>query len=186
MANISAHEKNMILLAVLVVALALVYKYFAEPYYDKWNSVTTQISQMETRLTRAKQLKANANMVLYAENTVKNQTATIAVLLENLETWSNQAGLKISGVKPGANLDKTTYRELDFDIEVTGELENVCKLVDSIEQPQSLARIDKIRISKPKDLLKDLTTVITVSTICLPEVKPVNKKPAAAKDSDEL
>ncbi len=186
MANISAHEKNMILLAVLVICLAGVYKLFAEPYYEKWNSVTAQINQMETRLTRAKQLKANANMVLYAENTIKNQTATIAALLENLENWSNEAGLKIAGVKPGANVDKTTYRELDFDIEVTGELGNVCQLIDSIEQPQSLARIDKIRVSKPKDLLKDLTTVITVSTICLPEVKPVNKKPAVVKESDEL
>lgn len=185
MANISPREKNMILLAILVISLALIYIYFAEPYYAKWKSVSTQINQMESRLARAKQLKANTNMGLYVEDTIKNQTATVAALLENLETWSNHAGLAITSVKPGAVVDKPTYRELNFDIEVTGELVNLCKLINSIEQPQSLARINKIRISKPKDLLKDLTTVITISTICTPEVKQGNKKPTA-KDNDEL
>ena len=40
---------------------------------------------------------------------------------------------------------------------------------------------DKMSLKKQKDILKDLTTVITVSTICLPDTKQV-KKPLQNKD----
>ena len=182
--NISAREKKAILLAIIVITIGVVYKYFAVPYMDSWKTVTTQIDQTNARLVRAKQLKANPNAALYSENTIRNQTATIALLLENLEAWSNDAGLKITSIKPGTVVDKQTSRELSFDIEVNGDLSAVCKLVDSIEQPGTIAKINKVRISKPKDLLRDLTAVITVSTLCLPETAQI-KKTSPTKDSNE-
>jgi len=185
MLNINTREKKMIFLAILVIVGAVVYKYFAVPYMEKWKSMDDQIYQVQVRLDRAKQLKANPGSELYSENTIRNQTATIAALLENLESWGDQAGVKINTVKPGPVQDKPTSRELSFDVEVNGEIGNICKLVEAIEKPNTLARINKVRISKPKDILRDMTVVLTVSTLSLPEVTQV-KKTSTTKETYDL
>ena len=185
MLTLSSREKKMIILMVLFVSIALFYKYFFVPYIDEWKSTGAQIQVMQTRITRAKQLKANPALALYTQETIQNQTAATASLLEKMESWSTEAGMTMTSVRPGPVQSRGGNSELNYDIEVIGELGKVCRFIDAIEQPGVIARINKIRIAKPKDILPDLTVVVTVSTLSLPESTQV-KKTTTAGVTNEL
>lgn len=186
MFNISSREKRMIILMVSFISIVILYKYFFVPYLDKWKSTTAQILAMETRLTHAKQLKANPTLAAYSQETIQNQTAAIANLLEKMESWSEEAGVTMTSVRPGPVQNRGNNSELFYDVEVAGDLRTLCRFIDAIEQPGVIARINKIRISKPKDILKDITAVITVSTLSLPESAPRKLIREKASEDNEL
>jgi Tfp pilus assembly protein PilO len=185
MLNLSAREKRMVFLMASFIAIVVLYRFFLIPYIDKWKSTTAQIQVMETRLIHAKQQKTNPALAVYSQETIQNQTAAVANLLEKMESWSVDAGITMTSVRPGPVQSRGLYTELNYEIEVTGDLETLCRLIDKIDQPGVIARLNKIRIAKPKDILKDITANITVSTLCLPETTPV-KKTGKASVNDEL
>jgi Tfp pilus assembly protein PilO len=185
MLNLTSREKRMVILMVSFVMLVVIYRFFLVPYIDNWKSTTTQIRSMETRLKHAKQLKANPGLVIYSQNTIQNQTAAVANLLENLESWSVDAGLTMTSVRPGPVQSRGSYTELNYEVEVTGDLETLCRFIDKIEQPGVIARLNKIRLAKPKDILKDITANLTISTLCISEAVP-GKKTGGANVKNEL
>jgi len=185
MLNLSSREKKIIILMISFIFIVILYKFFLVPYMDKWKSTTAQIQAMETRIKHAKQLKANPALAAYAQETIQNQTSAVANLLEKMESWSVDAGVSITSVRPGPVQNRGNYTELNYEVEVAGDLETLCRFIDAIEQPGVIARINKIRIAKPKDILKDITANITVSTLSLPESTPI-KKTGGASVNNEL
>lgn len=184
MLNLSSREKRMVILMVSFVSIAIIYRFFVVPYRDKWKSTTTQIRIMETRLNHAKQLKANPALAIYSQETIQNQTAAVASLLEKMESWSVDVGLTMTSVRPGPVQSRGNYTELNYDVDVAGDLGTLCQFIDKVEQPGVIARINKIRISKPKDILRDITANITVSTLCIPESAPVKKTTTASMNNE--
>lgn len=175
MLNLSAREKKWVIFMVVVVALVVIYRFFVLPFNDQWKSTTKQIQITETRLKQAKLLKANPLLAVYTQETIQNQTAAVANLLENLESWSVDAGLTMTSVRPGPVQKRDNYTELNYDVDVSGDLATLCRFIDKIEQPGVIARLNKIRIAKPKDILKDMTASLTISTLSIPEAAPVKK-----------
>ncbi|MFB3895037.1 MAG: type 4a pilus biogenesis protein PilO [bacterium] len=175
MLNLSAREKKWVIFMVVFISVIVIYRFFLIPFIDQWNSTTRQIQIMETRLKQAKLLKANPLLAVYTQETIQNQTAAVANLLENLESWSVDAGLTMTSVRPGPVQKRGNYTELNYEVDVTGDLTTLCRFIDKIEQPGVIARLNKIRIAKPKDILKDMTASLTISTLSIPEATPTKK-----------
>jgi Tfp pilus assembly protein PilO len=186
MLNLSSREKRMVILMVSFICIVILYRFFLIPYLDKWKATIAQIRVMETRLKQAKQLKANPTLAVYSQETIQSQTAAVASLLEKMESWSVDAGVTMNSIRPGPVQNRGNYTELNYEVEVAGDLETLCQLIDKIEQPGVIVRINKIRIAKPKDILKDITANITVSTLCLPETTPRKLIRGKASANNEL
>ncbi|MCX7918040.1 MAG: type 4a pilus biogenesis protein PilO [bacterium] len=184
MLTLSSREKKMVLVMVLFISIVLMYRYFVIPYIERWNLITSQIRTLETRINQAKQLKSNPGLMVYAQGTILNQTDATAYFLENLESWASDAGVIMTSVRPGAIQNRGVHSELNYEVEITGDLETVCRFIAQIEQPSAIARINRIRIAKPKDLLKEITANITVATLSRAESAPKQKSTTTSGNNE--
>ena len=179
--KLNNREKKMISAAIGVILIAVLYHYVVIPYWDKWNMMKTQTIQLQAKLVRAHYLKAHPNTGTYSKTTIENQTVVIANFLEDIEKWAEAAGVQISGIRPSSSISKGIVTELSFDIEITGDLGGICRFIDSVEKPSILARINKMRLTKPKDNSGDMNASITISTLAISESPAVSPRKVTPK-----
>jgi len=179
--KLNNREKKMIATAIGVILIAVLYHYVVIPYWDNWNIMKTQTVQLQAKLNRAHYLKAHPQTGTYSRTTIENQTVVIAGFLEDIEKWAEAAGVQIGGIRPSSSISKGVVTELSFDIEITGDLGGICRFIESVEKPSILARINKMRLTKPKDNSGDMTASITISTLAISDTPAASPRKAVSK-----
>ena len=174
--NLNQRERKMILFCTVFIVLGLLYRIVAVPYLERWDSVVSQTAQMEKKIARAKYLQSHPLTMTYSRMTIENQTATTAAILQDMETYATEAGVTIGSIRPGPILNKGNVSEMSFDIEVNGVLSQVCNLLAAIEKPQSVARINKIRMGKSREDSMEISATINISSLGITEVQSIKKK----------
>lgn len=183
---ISQREKRMVLIAVLFIITALIYKFAFVPLKDQWFHMDQQIEQLSKKVERAKYLKAHPTIGLYANNTVENQTITTAGFLEKAESWAAESNIKVTSIRPGSVINKGSISELSFEIELSGNLSGIAHFIKSVEAPETVARINKLRISRVgEEEGAEINVQLNISVLCLSEPQKTNKKKTLATGAVE-
>jgi hypothetical protein len=176
---ISQREKNMVLLAVLVVGFALFYWFAFIPIKDNWIQISRQTAQLSGKIERARYLQSHPGMGGYSNNTIENQTITTAKFLEKVETIASEANVTVTSIRPGSVVNKGSVSELSFEIELSGNIAGIAGFVKSIEAPETIARINKLRISRANEEEGTLLNAqISISVLCLPDPQKAGAKKA--------
>lgn len=166
-------------LVVLILASAVWFLYL--PQYEKINSLTTKLNQVEKQLVKAKKnaaelekfqakmQEAEAQFKLAMKALPENEE--IPSLLTSISKSGQDVGLEFLLFEPKAENRKEFYAEIPVAMNIKGDYHNLAMFFDKVARLSRIVNIKGISMSRIQDT-SDLSTTCTAVTYKFVEPEP--------------
>jgi len=166
-------------LVVLILASAVWFLYL--PQYEKINSLTTKLNQVEKQLVKAKKnaaelekfqakmQEAEAQFKLAMKALPENEE--IPSLLTSISKSGQDVGLEFLLFEPKSENRKEFYAEIPVAMNIKGDYHNLAMFFDKVARLSRIVNIKGIAMSRIQDT-SDLSTTCTAVTYKFVEPEP--------------
>jgi hypothetical protein len=88
-------------------------------------------------------------------------------VLHAVRTWSQEAGLTLSSLRPERVRDHDGLREMTFQASATGGMGEVARFLYSLESSRQPVRVSELQLGTRKEGTDDLSLQFRVSALCM-------------------
>ncbi|NQT95817.1 MAG: type 4a pilus biogenesis protein PilO [Candidatus Omnitrophica bacterium] len=152
--KLSPREKNILYVVIGVVIIALSYNFLIGPLINQWNSINRNIKLSKIKLQKSlsvikKKPEIDKEYATYAARMKSkgSDEQDITQILNELETLSRKANLKITSMRPKPSKDKGYYKRFVVEIETESPMQSLMKFIYDVKNSPQLLKVDRLNLS---------------------------------------
>ncbi len=168
---LSKRERSIAIVASAAVAFLVVYQYGITPLLDSRAQLAAQRAVLERQLNEAHRTISRSVDArrrwkdFHAAGLVSDATATESNLLNTMRTWSQDAGLPLSSIRPDRASASHGLRELTFQATADGSMRSIAAFLYCVEMAHLPVRVRELQIAARSEGTDDLTMQVRISTL---------------------
>ena len=188
---LSKRERLIIAATLTVVALLVLDRYVLTPVLDWRAALEAHKQSLIGEVARAGDLLARQHQVgpkwreMVATGLKRDPAEADSQILHAVQNWSQEAGLKLTSVKPERLPDKRSLQEISFQAAGIGTMNAVSRFLWRIETAKVPIRIKDLQVGARKEGTDDLTLQVRLSTLYQAPPRPVAGGPSEADKATE-
>jgi Tfp pilus assembly protein PilO len=171
---LTKRERFLLYFTVGIISFAVVFNFILAPIIERFNKLNQEIASTSVKLERYLRLLSEKEKIKNSYSKITSyakiegsEEEILAIILNELENLSRQAGLHITDVRPQVTRDIGVYRELNIELKQEGEIEGFLKFIYDLENSSHLLRIKRLQLNS-KVAGQFLEGNLLVSKIFLP------------------
>jgi hypothetical protein len=171
---LSKRERLIVIATVVAVGALVLDQIVISPLSKAFSDTLDQKTKLNAELTSAMALRRKQREVAPVWNAwLRSGLKSDAVdaesqVLHSIQDWAQEAGLRLSMVRPDRLTEKTRLPEIAFTASGTGTLGDIGKLVWRVQTATIPIRITEMQLSSRKEGTDDLSFQLRLSTIYVP------------------
>lgn len=175
MYRMSKKEKNLFLIAVICVGVALLYRVVFLPAIGKSRTLNRRIRLKKEMVGNALNLlnqteeieKKSQKYADYAKESSSEEEEPAAFLKE-IENIARNSQVQLTDLKPYSAERKDFYSEYRIEIEAESEMNQLITFIYNLQNSESLLRVVKFRISPKADKADILKAHLAITKALIP------------------
>ena len=152
LSRLSARERVLLHLAVLVLAIAVWYSLLLGPMIERWKEVRVEVTSKELlyqkymRMAQRESTTRDGYRGLVDRLRMKgSEEEEMALFLKEIEGLARDK-MRITNIKPHSAQDLDFYKRFNVEIECEGGMGSLVRFIYEAEQSQSMFRVRRLRI----------------------------------------
>jgi len=151
--NLSAKERILLVVCIVLAAMALTYNLVIEPLIVSWAALDEKIDAKSSLLKKNVRLLGMAKM-LESEHlkyegfieTGENEERELRKTLAEIENLSKKSNCRIVNVKPFASKTIGNYKEISFEVTAEGSIDELSRFLYEIEASGAYLRVKRFTL----------------------------------------
>lgn len=186
---ISGRERLIILAAASVVAILLLDRYVITPLDEYRDALDVRKQRLLGDMDRAQALLEHKRKLapkwreMIAGGLKGDPSEAESQVLHLVQDWSQEAGLKLTSLKPDRLIEKRNLQEISFQAAGTGSMKAVSRFLWRLETAKAPIRVKEMQLGARKEGSDDLTLQLRLSTLYQAAQPPAPSGTGAPSDS---
>lgn len=173
--NLSKREKQLALITLLIVSVAIIYVILIAPLSAGWRNLNKQIQSKVDILEKDYKILANQQMLASEYDKLSkhakspgSEEQAVANTLTFIENVSRNDSCLIVNIKPAGITNAGSYKEMLIDVSAEATMEQFSKFLYDVENPRdNLINVKRFTISAKSGQTGTLKGVFLISKILL-------------------
>lgn len=174
--NLSKREKAILIVTIALIAFSSFSKLILAPYLRMSESLDKEIAQLQNKLHKARRLIPRKSIIekefqgIAASHAPQEEGAPgeqqIARILITLEDLSNQAGVRLTDIRPRPVKAAEYYNEYIIEARFEAGINEITRFIYEIQASKELLEIEKLQLnikSSESSLLEGLLEIHKIS-----------------------
>ena len=180
-------EKAILIATIAAVCLLVADFYVLTPFLEGRAAVQIERDQLLGRMARAGSVLKRRRVLgpkwrgMLKDGLRQDLTEAESQLLWFLRNQADQAGVKLSSLRPDRSAEESPLPEVTVHVAGTGSMAGVMRLLWGIETARLPAKVKMLQLGSRKEGTDDLSMQLRVSTLYCPPVASANGEAAPDK-----
>ena len=176
---LSKRERLVVAATLIAVAAFLLDRYALTPVLDALAALEARKQNMIGDVARAGDLLERQHQLgpkwreMNAAGLKRDPTEAESQMLHAVQNWSQEAGLRLTSLKPERLPDKRSLQEISFQAAGTGTMNAVSRFLWRIETAKVPIRVKELQVGSRKEGADDLTLQLRFSTLYQAPQRPL-------------
>jgi Tfp pilus assembly protein PilO len=176
---LSKRERVVVVATLIAVAAFLLDRYALTPVLDALAALEARKQNMIGDVARAGDLLERQHQLgpkwreMTAAGLKRDPTEAESQMLHAVQNWSQEAGLRLTSLKPERLPDKRSLQEISFQAAGTGTMNAVSRFLWRIETAKVPIRVKELQVGSRKEGADDLTLQLRFSTLYQAPQRPL-------------
>ena len=174
-AMLSKREKYIVAVAILALVIFVFDRFALTPLLDRKSEAEAERVALISDMERATSLFELNRRFIPKWNQMLNgglgskPADTESKILHALSDWSQEAGLKLSSVKPDRVTGTGLMREITFQVAAIGRMSAVVRFLWRLETASLPVRVKEVQLGSAKEGADDLSLQLRISALYIAE-----------------
>ena len=176
---LTKRERLIISLTVIVVSILVLDRYLFTPLLDRYWAVEARKQRLLGEMKRAEILLSRQRQVgprwrqMLAGGLRRDPAEAEGQIMHALGDWSEEAGLRLSSLKPERPREKTDLREITFHVTGSGSMNSISRFLWRLETAKVPIKVKIVELRSRKEGTDDLLLQsLRISTLYLAAQSP--------------
>ena len=183
---LSKRERMILIVAIVAVVLLIADKFIVGPISARREEIKTRKLELQAELENAQVLFSRQKLMERKWKTLlsdglKNDAEAESKIARALDSWSKNAMLTLSSVKPERVASDKGLKEMTFVVAGTGTLEAVSRFLWQIETASMPVKVMDMQVGSSNETGQSMSLQLRLSALCLGSEKATSQNEQQAE-----
>ena len=177
-------ERIIMTLTAIVLSILALDRFVLTPLLEKYWAVGAEKQRLLADMRRAERLLSTRRQVdskwrhILASGLQCDPAAAESQMMHALRDWSEDAGLRLSSLKPQRPTTDAELQEITFDVIADGPMSSISRFLWRLTTAAIPVKLKAVELRSRKEGIDDLTLQLQLSTLYLAGEIPASTKPS--------
>ena len=180
--TLTRRERIVIVLTAIVLSILALDRFVLTPLLEKYWAVGAEKQRLLGEMQRAERLLSSRRQVdskwrhMLASGLRHNPAEAENQMMHALRDWSEDAGLRLSSLKPQRPTADADLQEITFDVTGQGAMGSISRFLWRLTTTTIPIKLKAVELRSRKEGIDDLTVQLQLSTLYLAGRAPLSSK----------